>query len=230
MVCYVRPALRRRWLASARSSWRSLAAAPQPRLLLPSTPVAPPSAELASSSPADGEAVVLVGRIVTMDEPPIAEALLIEDGLVAAVGTRDDVLALAGDTTPVIDIGENVAYPGFIDAHAHWIGDRDYYGLATPADAMDAALSRGWTSISEQWVNQERIDELERLAANDELPLRVDAYLALNASEPKASTSGTGTPTANPAAIDRLAPRPGPEDPPRRPASRWTINCGRRTS
>ena len=45
---------------------------------------------------------------------------------------------------------------------------------------MEAALSRGWTSISEQWVNQERIDELEALAADDALPLRVDAYLALN--------------------------------------------------
>ena len=115
-----------------------------------------------------------------MDEPPIAEALLIEDGTVAAVGTRDEVLALAGDTTPVIDIGENVAYPGFIDAHAHWIGDREYYGLETPAEAMDAALTRGWTSITEQWVNPERLDELEALAADDALPLRVDAYLALN--------------------------------------------------
>ena len=45
---------------------------------------------------------------------------------------------------------------------------------------MDAALSRGWTSISEQWVNDERIDELEQLAADAELPIRVDAYLALN--------------------------------------------------
>ena len=45
---------------------------------------------------------------------------------------------------------------------------------------MDAAISRGWTSISEQWVNQERLAELETLAADDALPLRVDAYLALN--------------------------------------------------
>ena len=45
---------------------------------------------------------------------------------------------------------------------------------------MDAAVSRGWTSISEQWVNPERLDELEALAADDALPLRVDAYLALN--------------------------------------------------
>ena len=124
--------------------------------------------------------VVLVGRIVTMDEPPVAEALLIEDGTVTAVGTRDDVLALAGDQVPIVDIGQNVAYPGFIDAHAHWIGDREYYGLETAADAMQAALARGWTSISEQWVNQERLTELETLAADDALPLRVDAYLTLN--------------------------------------------------
>ena len=115
-----------------------------------------------------------------MDDPPIAAALLIEDGTVAAVGTRDEVLALAGDEVPVIDIGSNVAYPGFIDAHAHWIGDRDQYGIGSPAEAMEAALRRGWTSISEQWVNPERLTELEALAADDALPLRVDAYLALN--------------------------------------------------
>ena len=87
---------------------------------------------------------------------------------------------MAGENVPVVDIGSNVAYPGFIDAHAHWIGDRDYYGLDSAEAAMDAALQRGWTSISEQWVNPERLDELEALAADDALPIRVDAYLALN--------------------------------------------------
>ena len=115
-----------------------------------------------------------------MGDPPVAEALFIEDGTVTAVGTRDEVLATAGDDVPVMDIGQNVAYPGFIDAHAHWIGDREYYSVETPAEAMDLAVTRGWTSISEQWVNQERIDELNRLAADDALALRVDGYLALN--------------------------------------------------
>ncbi|HUG29867.1 MAG TPA: amidohydrolase family protein [Candidatus Limnocylindria bacterium] len=121
-----------------------------------------------------------MGRIVTMDDPPFAEAMLIEDGVVTAVGTREEVLAAAGDEVPVMDIGQNVAYPGFIDAHSHWIGDRDYYGLDTAAEAMQAALSRGWTSIAELWVNEERIAELEELAESGSLPLRVDAYLALN--------------------------------------------------
>ena len=148
-----------------------------------------------------------------MDEPPIAEALFIEDGTVVAVGTRDEVLALAGDQVPVIDIGQNVAYPGFIDAHAHWIGDREYYGLDTPAEAMDAAASRGWTSISEQWVNPERLDELRVLAADDALPLRVDAYLALNFDD---EFFGDWYVDREPGPVDDHLRVQGPEDPPRR--------------
>jgi len=128
----------------------------------------------------EGRDLVIVGRIVTVDDPPIAEALLIDGGIVSCVGTRDEVLAAAGDDVPILDIGQNVAYPGFIDAHAHWIGDREYYGVDSAAEAMEAALSRGWTSISEQWVNPERLEELTALAAAHALPLRVDAYLALN--------------------------------------------------
>jgi predicted amidohydrolase YtcJ len=178
MVRYVRPALGRR-LASALvvvaiAGCGAAGASPA------STPVAPPSAELASSSPADAAPVVLVGRIVTLDEPPVAEALLIDRGTVTAVGTREDVLALVGDQAQIIELGSNVAYPGFIDAHAHWIGDREYYDIETPAEAMDAAITRGWTSISEQWVNPERLVELTALAEGRALPLRVDAYLALN--------------------------------------------------
>ncbi len=141
---------------------------------------APAPTTTAGAIGSQGGDLVILGRIVTMDEPAAAEALLIEAGLVTCVGTRDEVLALAGDDMPVVDIGSNVAYPGFIDAHAHWIGDRNYYGLESPAEAMDAAISRGWTSISEQWIDQEKLDELESLAATDAFPLRVDAYLALN--------------------------------------------------
>jgi len=147
-----------------------------------SCPAAGSAAPSSTAGSADSghSSLVLVGKIVTMDDEHSAEALLILDGRVACVGTRDEVLAFAGAEVPVVDIGRNVAYPGFIDAHAHWIGDRDYYGIDSAQEAMDAALRRGWTSISEQWVNPERLDELETLAADDALSLRVDAYLALN--------------------------------------------------
>ncbi len=140
-----------------------------------------------------------------MAEPAIAEALLIEDGTVTAVGTRAEVLALAGDRVPVMDIGSNVAYPGFIDAHSHWIGDREYYDGGSAAEAMQAALSRGWTSIAELWVNQERLAELNALAAERALALRVDAYLALNEPAPSGQHLGDWYTTLEPGLVtDRL--------------------------
>ena len=130
-----------------------------------------------SADESEGGSVVIVGRIVTMSDPPIAEALLIEEGRVACVGSGDDVLARAGQEMPIVDIGQNVAYPGFIDAHAHWIHSRSLAGIESAEEAMDAALRRGWTSISEQMVVRDGLDELKALAATDGLPLRVDAYL-----------------------------------------------------
>ena len=153
-----------------------------------SSPTCAPAKPAATT--ADGGSLVIVGRIVTMDDPPIAEALLIDGGTVTAVGSRDEVLAVACGDAPVVDIADSVAYPGFIDAHAHWIGDRAFYGVDSAEAAMDAALRRGWTSISEQWVDQERLDELTALAADDALPLRVDAYLALNAPAPSGEHFG----------------------------------------
>ena len=80
---------------------------------------------------------------------------------------------------------------------------------------------RGWTSISEQWVNPERLDELEALAADDALPLRVDAYLALNFGDElprrlvRRPRAGAGR---------RPPPRPGAEDPSRQRLRATIIN------
>ncbi len=165
----------------------------------PSSSTAPSAT---ASAPAnESGSLVVVGRIVTMDEPAVAEALFIENRTVTAVGTRDAVLALAGNEVPIIDIGQNVAYPGFIDAHAHWIGDHGEYGLDSPAAAMEAALERGWTSISEQWVNPEGLSELETLAADDALSLRVDAYLTLNEPQPGGDRFGDWYADREPGAI-----------------------------
>ena len=133
--------------------------------------------DAASADESRGGSVVIVGRIITISDPPTAEALLIEEGRVACVGPRDEVLARAGQEMPVLDIGQSVAYPGFIDAHAHWIHSRYLAGIDSAQEAMDAALRRGWTSISEQMVTRDGLDELRTLATEDGLPLRVDAYL-----------------------------------------------------
>jgi predicted amidohydrolase YtcJ len=149
------------------------ASAPQPE---------PPSRRslLVPDGPAE---IVFTGHIVTMDHPARVEAMAIAKGRVLALGDLDEVMAHAGTSTQVIDLDSNVAYPGFVDSHSHWIGDRDQMGFDAP-QAIDSALAHGWTSIAELWVDRERMAELRDLDATGQLRLRVDGYLAMNRPAP----------------------------------------------
>jgi len=49
-------------------------------------------------------------------------ALLVRDGLIAAVGTRAEVERLPGARTAErIELGGRVALPGFVDSHTHLV-------------------------------------------------------------------------------------------------------------
>ena len=67
--------------------------------------------------------IVLGQNIATMDPRfPTARAIAVRDGRVVAVGQPDAVLALRGKDTRVIDAGNGLVMPGFIESHAHFIG------------------------------------------------------------------------------------------------------------
>ena len=74
--------------------------------------------------------------------------------------------------------------PGFIDSHAHWIGDGSRVGH-TADTAIDAAVRAGWTSVNEQFVDQGRLEELRALDAAGRLRVRVNAYLPVNFADEK---------------------------------------------
>jgi len=60
------------------------------------------------------------GPVITIDEAqPVVEALAVKDGLIAAVGSRDEVLALRGPGTEVVDLAGRPLLPGFFDSHGH---------------------------------------------------------------------------------------------------------------
>jgi hypothetical protein len=119
--------------------------------------------------------------VLTMDpDMPRASALAVTGHRFVAVGNDEDVLALAGSSTTVIDLDGKAVTPGFIDSHSHWIGDRGLYDVRGARKAIQMALEGGWTSINEHFVNEERLDELTRLDAEGDLRLRVNAYLPVN--------------------------------------------------
>ena len=59
------------------------------------------------------------GNIITVDEnESIVQAILVEDGRIKALGTNEEVLALAQDAEK-IDLEGKTMIPGFIDPHGH---------------------------------------------------------------------------------------------------------------
>ena len=60
------------------------------------------------------------GPVLTMnDAQPRAEAVAVKDGLIIAVGSAAEVMALKGDATEVTDLKGRALIPGFVDAHGH---------------------------------------------------------------------------------------------------------------
>lgn len=63
---------------------------------------------------------IIYGNIITLDDKDtIAEAMYIQDGKIAAVGSRKKINKYKNSKTLVLDYGNNSIYPGFMDAHMH---------------------------------------------------------------------------------------------------------------
>ena len=64
--------------------------------------------------------VYVDGDILTMDDTqPVVEALAVRDGRILAVGSRSQVVAVAGANVEVRQLDGNTLLPGFIDSHGH---------------------------------------------------------------------------------------------------------------
>lgn len=121
------------------------------------------------------------GKIVTMDESrPLVEAILIKNGSINAIGNEASILASGDENTTYYNLQGKTLVPGFIDAHSHWIGDRGLTNTTDFNDVMNTLVSSGWTSISELFVNEYRLNELQSSDQADLLKVRVNAYLPLS--------------------------------------------------
>jgi predicted amidohydrolase YtcJ len=88
--------------------------------------------------------VLLNGRIWTENpRQPEAEAIAIDHGRVAAVGSSADMRKLAGPNCQVIDLRGRRVVPGFNDAHVHFLsGGRALSGVQLVDAASPAELRR----------------------------------------------------------------------------------------
>ncbi|MEE4163952.1 MAG: amidohydrolase [Woeseiaceae bacterium] len=60
------------------------------------------------------------GTIITIDDArPLAEAVVVKDGRILAVGALDEVSRFVGESTQSIDLDGKTMLPGFVDSHGH---------------------------------------------------------------------------------------------------------------
>jgi len=63
------------------------------------------------------------GKIITVDASnTVAQAVLVKEGKIAAVGTATEIGKLRTAATQVIDLNGRTLVPGFIDGHSHFMG------------------------------------------------------------------------------------------------------------
>lgn len=62
------------------------------------------------------------GTVITMDDSDTtAEAVLVEDGTITAVGSTVDIQSQAGGDAELIDLEGKTLLPGFVDPHSHFM-------------------------------------------------------------------------------------------------------------
>lgn len=68
----------------------------------------------------DDADIVMKGSIYTADKDgAIVQAVAVKDGKITYAGDADGVEEMTGSNTEVIELGDGLAVPGFIEAHAH---------------------------------------------------------------------------------------------------------------
>lgn len=108
------------------------------------------------------------GPILTMNPgQPLADAVLIQGGVVRAVGGFDDVAALAGSSATTLDLAGRLACPGLDDAHAHIMGigfaqsqvDVSAESVASIEDIRTAIARRDRQSPGDSWIIGQGYDQ-----------------------------------------------------------------------
>ena len=110
-----------------------------------------------SEQPLSVADLIFVGdNIVTMDESE-ATAVAVAGDRIVAVGNRDEVMAMQGSSTRLVELGSRALLPGFIDAHGHFGGVATYSALldlsSPPVGSMEdvddiVAAIRNWIEVN----------------------------------------------------------------------------------
>lgn len=92
-----------------------------------------------SAQQAAPDLILSNGKIITVDERfSIAQAVAVRGDRIVAVGTNQQITALAGPSTRRIDLQGRAVTPGIIDNHAHFMEEGAYWQLEHRLDGVES--------------------------------------------------------------------------------------------
>lgn len=95
--------------------------------------------------------IVLLGKVFTADAGhPYAGGVAVEGGRIAYVGDRAGARELVGEGAKVVDAGEGLILPGFVDGHMHY--SQAAYKDMFQADLMSATTVAGYARIMSDFI------------------------------------------------------------------------------
>jgi predicted amidohydrolase YtcJ len=135
-----------------------------------------------------------------------AEALSISGEMISLVGGDEEVLALAGPKTTVIDLEGRTLMPGFVDAHTHLFNDAEQYFDMSLPEVQQLALENGITSIGNLYVDERFLKEISAFAEDGLLRIRTSLYLVAtdNCGRPQGEWYLDHPPTREPGEMLRI--------------------------
>jgi predicted amidohydrolase YtcJ len=117
------------------------------------------------------------GVVVTMDaDVPGAQAVAIVDDRIMAVGSDEDILALAGPDTVTVDLQGHALLPGFVDAHTHIFNDAGRIETDL-AGGQQLELERGVTTLADMFTLPDFLAQMQEFESSGALRIRTSLYL-----------------------------------------------------
>ena len=117
------------------------------------------------------------GSVLTLEAGrPVAEAIAVRGEKIEAAGSDADILALADESTTLIDLAGQTLMPGFVDAHTHILNDAQAQGESLD-QAQTRALRNGITTLGTLYVHESFLREIQAFAGAGYLRVRTGLYL-----------------------------------------------------
>ena len=141
------------------------------------------------------------GNVMTMDaNNRIVEALAVRADRIEAVGSTDEIMALAEEGAEVVDLAGRTLLPGFVDAHGHFpgsgqrviaadLGSPPVGTVTTMAELLAALRQRAEQTPPGEWVSGFNYDDT--LLAEQRHPTRAELD-AVSSDHPVVATHVSG--------------------------------------